>query len=133
MRKNIFNLLMIILCCVSLVKGQSKDTICIKQSDYKTFLKIEVDYNYLYKADSASQQQLKKFRYTLDTLNKSYNIKVGEFDQCLSEKYKADSKVLEQKKTIIRKNKKLAISYGMIGGWVTYQGVKLYLKLKPNL
>lgn len=133
MKKNILNLLTIILCCVNLVKGQSRDTICIKQSDYKTLLKIEVDYNYLYKADSASQQQLKKFRYTLDTLNKSYNIKVGEVSQCLDEKYKAESKLLEQKETIIRKNKKLGVSYGIIGGWVTYQGVKLYLKLKPNL
>lgn len=135
MKLNILMLLMTMIFSGQLAKAQLKDTICVKKTHYKTLLKIAAKENEYYYSIVEQDSIIKKYSFITDTLIKSYNIKVQQYGQCLDTNYSVQKRFSSYKKStkskIKRKNKKLSISYGLVGLWGVYQGIRIYLILKP--
>lgn len=135
MKLSILTVLMMLIFSGQLVQAQSKDTICVKKTHYKTLLEIATKENEYYYSIIEKDSIINKYTYTLDTLVKQYNIKSKQYNECLDTNYSIQKQHLSYRKTttakIKRKNKKLGVSYGLIGIWATYHGIRIYLILKP--
>ena len=122
---------MIMMCLGSLVKGQSRDTIVITKTHYKTLLEIAAEEHACQLTLASEESKSKVYLSTIHELNQNVILLDTTASQCAKELKDSKLEIIELNNKVGRKNKKLGVSYGLIGIWAVYQGVKIYLILKP--
>jgi len=122
---------MIMMCLGSLVKGQSKDTIVITKTHYKTLLEIAAEEHACQLTLNSKIKLISDYRLTVKELQGNIFILEKSSKDCLDKNLALSKEVNKLEDKIKNKNKWLKISWGIIGGYVTYQGIRLYLILVP--
>lgn len=114
-----------------LAQNTSKDTICVSKEHYKDLLKIAASEKGIYQELNQTKAQVKIYSTSLDSVYSIYTITSTKYDSCLDKSYNLATQLQESKSKIKRKNKKLIVGYGVISSWIIYQGIRIYLTLKP--